>query len=315
MSDYGFKTVKNNKNGGKDTAINAKFPMLGFDLSHRPYAYITFHITDTKDNPLPTAQNTPGYTSPSLPAVNSLENLNWYFTGVSASDRRYVKGGANRTSGFVKELIYQFEHGYDFRPACYGTVTGKINRGVRTQAVGNMTSAPHNMPAPAGNFWINGRLSDGNWNKMASFETFTEPTRSSVLYSYMNGMKSVDGGQMNYHDLHYLLFAREVPTSSSESNAIKNTVYWLTNNYFSNSQAGEYPYSFEVDNKYIKIYRTYYWGEAYGRIYFDETFWDGSYNWRQEMKDYLRVKQVEELAGSEIDINIMMFPYQMEDLK
>ena len=75
MSDYGFKTVKTNKNGGKDTAINAKFPMMGFDMSHRPSAYVSFHISDVKTNPLADASNAPDYSSPSLPDISSLSDL------------------------------------------------------------------------------------------------------------------------------------------------------------------------------------------------------------------------------------------------
>lgn len=315
MSDYGFKTLKYGKNSQDGVAINAKYPILGFDLSHNPPAYVTIHISDTKDNPIANSSNTPGYSAPSLPETSSLSNLPYYFSD-GGSDRRWVKGGSNYTSGYVRTEIYRYKHGYDFRPACYGTITGDINLKIRTNAVGNKTASPYNMPTPAGNYYYRGSLSDNNYNLLSAYETTTDATYGSggQLFPYMNGMKTIYGGPLNSHRFMYSLLSSQVPTTSSTNDAIKRCVQALTTSYFNKQVTGYYPYEFAVDNEYIRIYRTYYWCEIYGRIYFDETFTDDDLYWRIEMKDYIRTKMVEELAGSEIDINIMMFPYKMEDL-
>lgn len=312
MSDYGFKTVKNNKNGGKDTAINAKFPMMGFDMSHRPSSYITFHITDAKTNPIATAGNTPGYSAPSS-TVNNLTNLGFGFYDPQGNLWQ-LQGGANKTSGYVKTLIYQYEHGYNFRPACYGTITGTLNLQVTTNAIGTPV---------AGKYYWEGSLYNDNWNLMSAFNTTS--TRQALsgggdLFPYMNGMKAIYGGALNEHTFNYSMPANSVPTTSSTKDAVQNGIFRLTTYHFTNNILnGEYPYSFEVDDKYIKIYRTYYWNETYGRLYFDHTFSDtdsyGTYNWRYYIEDYVRAKQVEQTYGSEIDITIMLFPYKMEDLK
>lgn len=313
MSDYGFKTLKNGKSNTTDVAINAKFPIMGFDLSHRPSAYVTFHITDAKDNPLADS-STPGYVAPELPSVSSLTGL-----GIGVYDPqgnvRQIKGGSNKTSGYVKTLIYQYEHGYNFRPACYGTITGKISQKTRTNAIGNGSGT-----SPAGKYYFNGSLSDSNWNLMSSFNTTTEGAGMSAgdsqLFPYMNGMKTIFGNSLNTHMFHYMMTTSDVPSTSSNTSLIKPAMNRLTSLFYNNTiTGGEYPYSFTVDDKYVKIYRTYYWSEIYGRIYFDETMYDTDYNYRYELKDFLKVRQVEELAGSEIDINIMMFPYKMEDIK
>lgn len=310
MSDYGFKTLKNGTNDLKDVAINAKYPIMGFDLSHSPSAYVSFHITDSKTNPIANASNTPGYSAPSLPSVSSLGELPYWFSN-GGSDRRWVKGGSNYTYGYVKKEIYRYKHGYNFRPACYGTITGKLNQKLTTNAIGNASGTN-----PSGKIWYRGTLSNSNYNLMSSFNTTSESATlgSGQLFPYMNGMKTIYGPDARSHRFVYLLAYDEVPTTSQQ-NDIKSIINFLTNLYFNKTVSGEYPYSFEVDEEYIKIYRTYYWCEIYGRVYFDETFWDDDFYWRIELKDYLRTKMVEQLAGSEIDINIMLFPYQMEDLK
>lgn len=309
MSDYGFKTLKNGRTNTTEVAINAKYPMMGFDLSHRPSAYVTFHITDAKDNPLADS-STPGYVAPVLPSVSSLGNLPYWFSD-GGSDRRWVKGGSNITYGYVKTEIYRYKHGYNFRPACYGTITGKLAQKIRTNAIGNASGTN-----PSGKIWYNGTLDNSNYNLMSSFNTTTEgaSATSGALFPYMNGLKTISGTDARMHNFSYRLFRTNVPTTSQQED-IKYIIQYLTTEHFYKNITGEYPYSFEVDEEYIKIYRTYYWCEIYGRVYFDETFVDEDFNWRIELKDYLRARMVEELAGSEIDVNIMMFPYKMEDIK
>ena len=155
---------------------------------------------------------------------------------------------------------------------------------------------------------------------MASFDRTTEDNifyGGSNLFPYMNGMKNIGGNAMNYHQFTFVMPQSDVPSTSSNTSLIKPAMNRIASLFFQNSilSGGEYPYSFEVDDKYIKIYRTYYWSDVYGRLYFDQTMYDEGYNYRYELKDFLRVRQVEQLAGSEIDITIMMFPYKMEDLK
>lgn len=308
MSDYGFKTLKNGSGTSTDTAISAKMPIMGFDLSHRPSTYITFHITDAKTNPIADS-STPGYTAPSLPSVSSLSNVG-SFIDIHGTTR-YIKGGANIKSGYVRTLIHQQKHGYKFRPACYGTFTGKIVKGVRTKAIGNGPET-----SPAGKLYFDGNLYNGNWNLMSSFNTATENTETTQLISYMNRMNGIYGAQPDEHMFIYTLSPSSVPSPSENSSLIKPAVSALTYMFYKNYiTSGEYPYSFEVDDEYIKIYRTYYWNEIYGRVYFDETMaTDDVGNMRYELKDFLKVQQVEQLTGSEVDVNIMLFPYKMEDL-
>ena len=50
MSDYGFAT----KDQNGDNAINAKNPIFGFDMGHRPMAFKTFRFNDAKTYPIHT---------------------------------------------------------------------------------------------------------------------------------------------------------------------------------------------------------------------------------------------------------------------
>lgn len=305
MSDYGFKTLKSGGGGLTDTSINAKYPMMGFDLSHSPSAFRTVHISDRKTNPF-ASSTTPGYVSPSLPSVSSLTSLYWGYNDPQGNFHPLL-GGANNTSGYVRELIYQYEHGYDYRPAGYGIITGTINRRIRTNAVGTPI---------AGNYYFNGTLNDGNWNKLTAFDTTSESGSMQSLFPYMNGMKADTGQDLSDHLFTYTLIPANVPSTSSTSDGIRNGMSRLAMYHYTKLiDSARYPYEFEIDEKYVKIYRVYYWNETYGRLYFDHTFYDGDYNWRYEIKDYLRVKQVEQTAGSEIDITIMLFPYKMEDIR
>ena len=192
--------------------------------------------------------------------------------------------------------------------------TTSLNLQTTTNAIGTPV---------AGNYYYNGNLNNSNWNLMTAFNTTTtapQVFQDARLFPYMNGMMSISGGALNNHSFHYIIPVSNVPTTSSNKDAVQNGINRLTSTHFNNTIfGGEYPYSFEVDSEYIRIYRAYYWSEVYGRLYFDHTFYSldsfGSYNYRYYIEDYVRARQVEQLYGSEIDINIMLFPYKMEDLK
>ena len=117
MSDYGFKT--DDKTG--KIALNAKNPIFGFDMGHKPRAFKTFRFRDTKQS----TTNVGTTPEPNPPFVPD----NW-------------STAENNQRGQVRELIMKVKHGYNFRPVGYATITGnlKINTNVKitqTQRAGN----------------------------------------------------------------------------------------------------------------------------------------------------------------------------------
>lgn len=100
MSDYGFKTSDDNR----ATVLNAKNPIFGFDMQHKPRAFKTFHIVDTKTSPI----HTGSVATPDPRPVNS-----WGYS-------------QNMDYGIIRELITQVKHGYPFRPVGYATISGTM---------------------------------------------------------------------------------------------------------------------------------------------------------------------------------------------
>lgn len=107
MSDYGFATKDQNGN----TAINAKNPIFGFDMGHRPMAFKTFRFRDVKTPPIHTGN---------VPTPNPNPVDSWGYA-------------QNADVGEVKELIKKVKHGYNFRPVGYATITGTWKISSRVQ--------------------------------------------------------------------------------------------------------------------------------------------------------------------------------------
>jgi hypothetical protein len=100
MSDYGFKTSDDNR----ATVLNAKNPIFGFDMQHKPRAFKTFHIVDTKTSPIHTG---------SVAVPNPQPTNSWGYA-------------QNMDYGIIRELIAQVKHGYPFRPVGYATISGTM---------------------------------------------------------------------------------------------------------------------------------------------------------------------------------------------
>lgn len=303
MSDYGFKTVNDIKNKDMNISINAKYPMMGFDMGHKPMSFRTIRITDAKEIPISEITHSPDYVAPARPTDAQLQSL-YYGYNDPQGNFWPITGYANKTHGYFRQLICKYEHGYKFRPACYATITGNINKKTTTNAVGTPI---------AGRYYWQGSVYDSNWNLMQSFNTTTQTTGlGGNLFPWINGMKAQSGEPMNRHYFNYT--NNNIPTTSSTRDGLQNGMRSLFVYYMSDSFTDKYPFEFSVDDKYVYVYRYAYWSDMYGRLHFDHTFYDDGYNWRYEIKDEIRVKMIEQLAGSNIDITIMLFPYKMEDL-
>ena len=107
MSDYGFAT----KDQNGDNAINAKNPIFGFDMGHRPMAFKTFRFNDAKTYPIQTGNPA----TPNPQPVNS-----WDYA-------------ETQSSGEIIETLLKVKHGYNFRPVGYAVITGTWKISSRVQ--------------------------------------------------------------------------------------------------------------------------------------------------------------------------------------
>ena len=107
MSDYGFSTKDQNGN----TAINAKNPIFGFDMGHRPMAFKTFRFRDVNTYPIQTG-------SPGTP--NPQPSNTWGYA-------------ETQSSGEIVETLLKRKHGYNFRPVGYAVITGTWKISSRVQ--------------------------------------------------------------------------------------------------------------------------------------------------------------------------------------
>jgi hypothetical protein len=107
MSDYGFAT----KDQNGDNAINAKNPIFGFDMGHRPMAFKTFRFNDAKTYPIQTG-------SPATPNPQPVDSWGYDET---------------QSSGEIVETLLKVKHGYNFRPVGYAVITGTWKISSRVQ--------------------------------------------------------------------------------------------------------------------------------------------------------------------------------------
>lgn len=98
MSDYGFSTKDQNGN----SAINAKNPIFGFDMGHRPMAFKTYRFRDVNTYPIQTG-------SPGTPNPQPVDSWGYAET---------------QSSGEIVETLLKTKHGYNFRPVGYAVITG-----------------------------------------------------------------------------------------------------------------------------------------------------------------------------------------------
>jgi hypothetical protein len=171
MSDYGFAT----KDQNGDNAINAKNPIFGFDMGHRPMAFKTFRFNDAKTYPIQTG-------SPATPNPQPVDSWGYDET---------------QSSGEIVETLLKVKHGYNFRPVGYAVITGTWKISSRVQITqtqragtwgGNYTKtlikdiqSYELTPNQFNHIWI----SDTSVSQMSgSMVTLTPTDFSSTIWSY-----------------------------------------------------------------------------------------------------------------------------------
>lgn len=225
MSDYGFKT---HDDTGK-IAINAKNPIFGFDMGHKPRAFKTFRFTDAKQSPIHTG---------SVATPNPTPSNSWGWA-------------QNMDSGVVKELIKKVKHGYNFRPVGYAVITGTWKTQSRVQITQTQRAGSY-----GGNytrtFTKTGQKSD--WDLIPN--QFNYPWIADTGVSFPGSVVSLDASDFSGTNWSY-----EYPKSIMTQMAPWGTNGWITT-------VEDIPIWVEFDDEYIYFYRQWSWSDTIRRCKF-----------------------------------------------
>lgn len=278
MSNYGFTTF-DEKSGKTAVSINSKWPIFGPNYSDIKSAFKTIHFTDT------TQYDPYDMSDPSvvLPDVSNDNPFN--MTGYHA---------------YEKDLVATIPHGYKFRPVGYATISGKYVKNTRC-------------------VWDYSKVQD-------DFNEFPPDANLYGVKQETGGMISSAGGGIsgisgNNQEIFY--------TNPWEVGVITYPEFppddygYMTSNLFSipgeNSATPDIdlgaipsvyrpPYSVEIDDTNVYIYRHWYWCDVWKRHkYIGNQLGQG---WDVRA----RIKGVIDYAGSDFDVTIYLCPYNMEDL-
>lgn len=315
MADYGFKVMrdKSKKTTGAGVVLDAKNPMLGFALGRKPATYFTVHISDTTTNDF-ASSGTPGYVEPTVPTGSQLSNMinpYWPADDYPHITERRALYGVNKVSGVYKELAYELKHGLGYTPAWYQIWSGDIKFYMSCNNIG-IPDRGYLRIVDRENGVVTSDTTDP-WARMASFNTINTNT--------MPGPDMGLGGGLAPCALSNKIEMWDIPVSDNYyAFVVRGAVSeYLTGPVYAGATFDNFrPYEVEVDDEYVRIYRTYAWFETYGRVYERETVWDSSGADRWDL-DYcmdarLRQKMATQTAGTELDITIMLMPYSLEDL-
>lgn len=266
MSDYGFKT----NDATNKIALNAKNPIFGFDMGHKPRAFKTFRITDAKINnpvdggtPVPTPVWQEGWTT-----------------------------AENSRTGIVRELIRKVEHGYNFRPVGYATITGTLKWGRRIK----ITQTQY-----AGSW-------GGNYSR--TFDNNTD-----VFNPSQANIATLIPCPFNKIWLNVTSPGTFGPKTILNPSDFTGTTWNYGIEYYFASFYGEYSFDFstespieiEIDDKYIYFYRKFAWWDEIRRAQMIVNNY--KYDDLQE-----RVQIVDHFSGSQYNVTVYLCPYPLKEL-
>ena len=282
MSDYGFATYDERNDKKRLGSVNSKWPIFGPKYADISRGFKTIHITETYE---------PDYKTADLPEP-VIPSGSYY----AYNDYRWHE----------KQLIYQYEHGYKFRPMGYAVFSGDLTINVLC-TITQTETITGNTSSYGGNFTISGRavqdipiLPNVKSQMVASYvSTSYNPVELSIG-NYFFGIGSVDGTGSNVR--------RDITIPNECVSAIKRD-YTVASSYVGDADR---PYIVEIDEKYVKIYRNTYWLDYRGKWY--SSYTPQSYpelNYTHNID--ARVKGATSYAGSSLDCTIYLAPYRLED--
>lgn len=276
MSDYGFKT--HDETGA--TAINAKHHIFGFDMAHTPRAFKTFHFTDAKEGELVDA----GLAMPDTTTMDP--------SGVGWGDGENTQWGAQTT------LITKVEHGYNFRPVGYATITGTLN--VQNRIKVTQTQIVATTEDFGGNYTYTTVKQEKQGEQLS-------PNIKSKIWIPYDTWPSFCGP---YETLSSADFPNTTWNFPFPEQVMLNHPWGpLGDEDFMDKWSSPDPIHVEIDEKYIYFYRTNLWSDTKRRAKFIDIFT------RETTRDLLEQVQIAtEFVGSTYDVTVYLCPFSLEML-
>lgn len=274
MSDYGFATYDVKNSNRRLGVVNSKWPIFGPKYNDIKKSFKTYHFSDTMSR-------VPKDISYDLPSPSA---------GRSTEAYRYDKVEA-----------WRVRHGFNKRPLGYVAFTGNVIKNVRG--------------------YIKQYNNDGStiWGgqyELTGLNTAEIPVKSS-MQGEMQTAYTVTGwgdGEVTLEDSPFRIYDGSiyfpvgnllVPTGTP-SRVKKNYVLYDGNDPDDIPVPGGHytlpPYSVEIDDEYIVLYRNLYSCDVWYRTDSGTT------------QVYDRVKIADDFAGTEVDMTVIFCPYTMEDL-
>ena len=272
-SNYGFKIM-----GRDGVSLNGKWPIFGFDIQNAEKAFRTTRVVDTSDHP--------------------------YYTGSGVTpppDSSLYRGfGQNTKSGYVKELITKYEHGYNYRPSGYYTVSGTFN--LDCKAIVLQTGS--------GSYYTSWYYGDFSRDTLKNLNVSgnTDP-----LYPRMNDFYPLDYGlspSLYMMNISYGVDNNLNPDILIPGGTQGNPFSGQANKSLLDSGGIAAFISVEIDTKYVYIYMNYRWYDTILR----QVYWDGSSMDASIFDVQNRVKMVAETTSSVFDVNVYLTPHKLEEM-
>lgn len=290
-NNYGMATF-DEKTGRVDMKINAKWPVFGPEYKNIASQFRTVHISDTKQFSVRTYNQLP----------------------MPPTDKTWANGLRYGTATHIEEIVEEvarWEHGLGYKPMGYATFSGSISRQTRANVV--QTSPTGEL---GGNWTVNRvKVDTGEMLPDVRGPMAVDIGASGVAYYFWD---------VNYVGLTTLsdsiywtgewvqVPTQTIPLILDEGSYDLHNRIWgevgLTDVWNFDANQKTCPYFVEFDEKYVTIYRRVFWGDHIVNV-FDPVYGSSASN-----NVTCRVKAIEDWAGSEVDVNVYIVPYKLEDL-
>ena len=295
-NNYGLKI--NDKD--LSAVLNGKWPIFGFDVLNNAKAFRTTTIRDTSVN----AFYNSGITAPTNNELTyNTQTMDYGSLGVLTMT---WGNGKKQMQGVVKKLITRYEHGYDYIPSGYFTITGTYNLSVKAELIktGSGTNYVTTFGANSTDS-ITKSLNDTNESKillptMNKFLPYNLAASAGVFYPMqitysanvnLNPDLVVQGGTGGYPGIGV----------------------GLGTLYYTGSNLPAYV-SVEIDARYVNIYMNYSWYDSITRVTYSATWNPPQPSQNADYDAQVRGRMVAQTTGSQFDVTVYLTPHKLQEM-
>ena len=287
MANYGFTTY-DPQTQRIEGIVNSKFPIFGPRYDQIKTCFKTFHVSEEYVQPYRTYDLT-------LPPTSHGEvTQNGYYA-------------------YEKTLLKKIPHKLKTTPLGYWVCTGALVKNTRMRLdFSNVSEFYQGLFPPS--FSATGTVThsfDASGAAGQPILDLSGQTLTPLDTFYINQMTVNTSGDVN------IIVPNNYPLSLHNNagygyghQVIPGDNTTTPDGTYGVESVIRYPYTVEVDDEYIYIYRLTYWCDIWSRLY-EDTQSSGTHVYYDERA---RSKGAIDYAGSEADITIYLCPYSMEDL-